>query len=623
MVVSSPPMRDASPHSLPPPHVLSPASVLPASSPAAMRAQSPSCSRSAAAGVSPFHPKTICSDDEDSSDNQGGFEVLVDPRHRMTSRRRRASMINRNGSVIGAGGGGGGYGYAGFKMHNGGCLLHALLDTERETRRRSIDLLGGAGSLETGGSAGLADGAVSFEHSVGGDEDEEAGYVSSVDMLPSSSSTSQGHALPAPGIRRRNSLSPPPEFFMHPQHQKSAISTAAGLRPTSLHELLPNAGFSRHLTKQQLGEIAFSVRDLSKYLGTLRIKMRVRKIVIVTKLWDRETVAYTKQFVEWLLAYHEGHKQYTVYVEEVLKDNEDFDFEGLMKAHESRQDRLRWWSPDLCKEHPQMFDLVVTLGGDGTVLYTSRLFQRIVPPVLSFNLGSLGFLTKFEYTKHDKIMRKLLTEGVVVSLRMRFECTVMKSRKQPDQESDTKRMIYRDLSRELLDMVETDVSHEPLSTYSILNDIVVDRGPNGTMCTAELYVDDEHITTIEADGLVIATPTGSTAYSLSAGGSLVHPDIPGMLLSPICAHSLSFRPLIVPDNVVLRIGVPYDARTSAWCSFDGKDRVELFQGDYITISASRFPFPMIQNRKLGSDWFESLSTTLSWNQRKHQKAFDV
>lgn len=268
------------------------------------------------------------------------------------------------------------------------------------------------------------------------------------------------------------------------------------------------------------------------------------------------------------------------------------------------------------------------MGGDGTVLYTSTLFQRIVPPVLSFNLGSLGFLTKFAFDCYTNVVNMLTIEGVIVSLRMRFECTIMAS-KIHDPDGNTRGILssencYRDLSAEILDTVETKESHRPCNTASILNDVVIDRGPNGTMCTLEVYVDDEHITTVEADGIVIATPTGSTAYSLSAGGSLVHPDIPGILISPICAHSLSFRPLVIPDNVVLRIGVPYNARTSAMCSFDGKDRVELKQGDYVTISASRFPFPMIQNRKLGSDWFESLSTTLNWNQRKVvQKPFDA
>jgi NAD+ kinase len=105
-----------------------------------------------------------------------------------------------------------------------------------------------------------------------------------------------------------------------------------------------------------------------------------------------------------------------------------------------------------------------------------------------------------------------------------------------------------------------------------LNDIVLDRGPNPTMSTIEVFGDEEHFTTVQADGICVATPTGSTAYNLAAGGSLCHPDNPVILLTAIAPHTLSFRPIILPDTMVLRLGVPYDARASCWASFDGKER---------------------------------------------------
>lgn len=109
-------------------------------------------------------------------------------------------------------------------------------------------------------------------------------------------------------------------------------------------------------------------------------------------------------------------------------------------------------------------------------------------------------------------------------------------------------------------------------THNILNDIVLDRGPNPTMSTIEVFGDEEHFTTVQADGICVATPTGSTAYNLAAGGSLCHPDNPVILLTAIAPHTLSFRPIILPDTMVLRLGVPYDARASCWASFDGKER---------------------------------------------------
>ena len=98
------------------------------------------------------------------------------------------------------------------------------------------------------------------------------------------------------------------------------------------------------------------------------------------------------------------------------------------------------------------------------------------------------------------------------------------------------------------------------------------------MSSIEIFGDDEHFTTVQADGVCVATPTGSTAYNLAAGGSLCHPENPVILVTAICAHTLSFRPIILPDTIVLRIGVPYDARTSSSASFDGRERYVFFSG---------------------------------------------
>jgi NAD+ kinase len=133
----------------------------------------------------------------------------------------------------------------------------------------------------------------------------------------------------------------------------------------------------------------------------------------------------------------------------------------------------------------------------------------------------------------------------------------------------------RDICSEICAREEQEATHQPDQSYTVLNELVVDRGPNPTLSSTELFGDNEHLTSVQADGICIATPTGSTAYSLAAGGSLSHPDNPVMLISPICAHSLSFRPLILPDSMVIRVAVPYDARTTAWASFDGRERVEL------------------------------------------------
>lgn len=232
-------------------------------------------------------------------------------------------------------------------------------------------------------------------------------------------------------------------------------------------------------------------------------------------------------------------------------------------------------------------------------------------------MGSLGFLTKFDFEKYPQTLSRAFEDGITVNLRLRFEATVMRSQEREGPSTS------RDLVEELIgEEAEDHHTHTPDGTHNILNEVVVDRGPNPTMSSIELFGDDEHFTTIQADGICVSTPTGSTAYNLAAGGSLCHPDNPVVLLTAICAHTLSFRPIILPDTIVLRAGVPYDARTSSWASFDGKERVELRPGDYVTISASRFPFPnVLPFDRRRTDWIDSISRTLQWNSRQKQKAF--
>ncbi|KAK6350141.1 hypothetical protein TWF696_006386 [Orbilia brochopaga] len=372
-------------------------------------------------------------------------------------------------------------------------------------------------------------------------------------------------------------------------------------------------GASRMLTKKQLSDMALGVRELSKHLGSLRMKLPRKnvRIVIVAKTQDRQNIAHTRELLEWLLT---EFGDFIVYIEDMLESDPIMDINGLVAKSASFGDRINYWTPDFCTKHPHLFDLVISLGGDGTVLYTSWLFQKIVPPVISFSLGSLGFLTKFDFGNFRSILRDAYNVGITISLRMRFECTVMRANHKDHN---------RDICTEICEQERDDPTHRPEKSYSCLNELVVDRGPNATLSSTELFADGEHLTSVQADGICIATPTGSTAYSLAAGGSLSHPDNPVMLVSPICAHSLSFRPIILPDSMVVRVAVPYDARTSAWASFDGKERVELCRGDYVTIAASRFPFAFIQSKPHQGDWFDSLSRTLQWNSRTaRQKEYD-
>ncbi|KFY44809.1 hypothetical protein V494_01295 [Pseudogymnoascus sp. VKM F-4513 (FW-928)] len=359
----------------------------------------------------------------------------------------------------------------------------------------------------------------------------------------------------------------------------------------NIDRVLEEINGDEYMTHSRLMQTATGVREVSKQLQRRPIKRAVRNVMIVTKARDNQLVTLTRNLAEWLLSTprYGSDIGVNVYVDAKLRDSKRFNSAGLIAPDSRYQHMLKYWSPDLCWSQPEKFDLVLTLGGDGTVLFTSWLFQRIVPPILSFSLGSLGFLTNFEFDRYKSHLNKVMgDEGMRVNLRMRFTCTVYRDGANGD------------------DMEEGE-------QFEVLNELVIDRGPSPYVSNLELYGDNELLTVVQADGCIFSTPTGSTAYSLSAGGSLVHPDIPAILLTPICPHTLSFRPMVLSDSLLLRVSIPKNSRATAYCSFDGKGRVELKQGDHVTIAASQYPFPTVT--RTGAEWFDSVSRTLRWNTR--------
>ncbi|EDR08920.1 uncharacterized protein LACBIDRAFT_166577, partial [Laccaria bicolor S238N-H82] len=382
---------------------------------------------------------------------------------------------------------------------------------------------------------------------------------------------------------------------------------------------------------KQLAETAVGVREMSKQLGRARVQLNIQNVLIVTKARDNRLIKLTRELALYLmLKRSRDQRGLVVYVDNQLRHSKRFDAEGIQRDHPELFDegQLRYWTSRMCSRSPHLFDFVVTLGGDGTVLFTSWLFQRIVPPVLPFALGSLGFLTNFDFSDHQAVMDSALDNGIRVNLRMRFTCTVYravanekgKSRKAV-KKGETGEIMMKNIEKGGWEALEGGWTGGPVETFEVLNDLVVDRGPSPYVSLLELFGDEHHMTTVQADGLTVSTPTGSTAYSLSAGGSLVHPEIPALLITPICPHTLSFRPMLLPDSMELRICVPYNSRSTAWASFDGRGRVELQQGDHIKVTASKYPFPTVCADKQSTDWFHAISRTLKWNERERQKSF--
>ncbi|CAD0097300.1 unnamed protein product [Aureobasidium vineae] len=365
------------------------------------------------------------------------------------------------------------------------------------------------------------------------------------------------------------------------------------------------------LSHSRLMQTAASVREVSRQLQRRSTKQAVRNVMIVTKARDNALVDLTRELADWLLSKprYGSDVGVNVYVDSKLRRSKRFDADSLTAKDSRFESMLRFWTPALCWASPEMFDLVITLGGDGTVLFTSWLFQRIVPPVMSFSLGSLGFLTNFQFNQYKHQLDRIMSDaGMRVTMRMRFTCTVYRAAASNSSSSltphNTSDPAYPVTSN------PTKIEGE---THEVLNELVIDRGPSSYISSLDLYANDSLVTRISADGVILSTPTGSTAYSLSAGGSLVHPEIPAILLTPICPHTLSFRPMILNDSMELKVSVPTKGRGGGFVSFDGKGRIELGLGDEVVVRASKYPFPTVLSQPM--EWFDAISRTLRWNTR--------
>ena len=375
------------------------------------------------------------------------------------------------------------------------------------------------------------------------------------------------------------------------------------------------------LSHSRLMQTAASVREVSRQLQRRPLKRAVRNIMVITKARDNTLVTLTRELTEWLLATPRYGKDVgvNVWVDSKLRKSKRFGVDDLLAKDERYKDMLHFWTPALCLERPELFDLVITLGGDGTVLFTSWLFQRIVPPVLAFSLGSLGFLTNFNFENYKSQLNQIMGDtGMRVNMRMRFTCTVYRSAASYPSAATSSASLNTMATATPLDLESAKLEGE---THEVLNELVIDRGPSSYISSLDLYANDSLLTRISAAGIILSTPTGSTAYSLSAGGSLVHPDIPAILLTPICPHTLSFRPMLLNDDMALKVAIPATGRGSAFVSFDGKGRVELGRGDEVVVRASQYPFPTVMGQPL--EWFDSISRTLRWNTRAaEQKGWD-
>lgn len=233
------------------------------------------------------------------------------------------------------------------------------------------------------------------------------------------------------------------------------------------------------------------------------------------------------------------------------------------------------------KELAAKSDLIISLGGDGTLLNIAPLVERPEVPILGVNMGGLGFITEVAVDELESVLGKTLEGDYEVEKRMTLEIRV----------SGKKRRTHR---------------------FRVLNDAVITKGARSRIIDLETYVGEDYLCTYRADGLIISTPTGSTAYSLAAAGPILEPTLGAIVLAPICPHTLTNRPIVVPSNAAIRVTLRSFGDTVILIP-DGQPGVRLNNGDRVEARDYGLPVSLI---KLPSrSYYDILREKLKWGER--------
>jgi NAD+ kinase len=233
------------------------------------------------------------------------------------------------------------------------------------------------------------------------------------------------------------------------------------------------------------------------------------------------------------------------------------------------------------KKDVASIDLFVVIGGDGTYLKAVRLVNGFEIPVLGINLGNLGFLTECRATEVFQTLERALTGQLRTQTRTMIEVTIKKKGQKP-------------------------------ASFLALNDIVIERGPISRLINLAIYSEDHLVAELKADGLIVCTPTGSTAYNLASSGPIVHPEVHAVVITPICPHSLTNRPITLPDDKVITIKVNQSTQKAVFM-VDGLKVADVRDADEVIVK--RAPYPHFRLVTPTSSYFDVLRTKLNFGQR--------
>ena len=230
---------------------------------------------------------------------------------------------------------------------------------------------------------------------------------------------------------------------------------------------------------------------------------------------------------------------------------------------------------------PSRVEAILVLGGDGTLLSVVRLMGENQVPILGINLGGLGFLTEITLDNLYKVLEGLIQGDYKCHRRMTLHIRVLRK-------------------------------GEMAADFTVLNDVVINKGALARIIDLETTINNEYLTTFKADGLIISTPTGSTAYSLSAGGPIVYPSLETIVITPICPHTLTNRPIIIPDDAVIKSTLN-SKDEEVMLTLDGQVGFSLQFGDTVEVQKGGNTILLIESPY--KSYFEVLRTKLRWGER--------
>ena len=283
----------------------------------------------------------------------------------------------------------------------------------------------------------------------------------------------------------------------------------------------------------------------------------MKKIGIIGKTGKQETIDIIKELAPWLR--EKGHEVYV-------------DIENAAVLNVDGTPRSRF---------PELVEMIIVVGGDGTMISVARLAAEKGIPILGVNMGGLGFLTAVSRDEVYEVLERVLAEDCHVEERIMLAACVLRH-------------------------------SECIAEFIVMNDVVVNKGALARIIDLETYVDNTYVSTFKADGLIVSTPTGSTAYALSAGGPILYPTLSSIVLAPICPHTLTNRPIVLPDDVKIEIMLK-SYNEDVFLTLDGQVGFSLRQNDIVEVRKSKYKAQLYIPCE--RDYFQIIRAKLRWGER--------